>query len=379
MSIHLHLYYSNWTNESRAIRSANLAFESGFASHILFLGHHDFNLPSKEKFSKFITIIRFKLLPNSYKKRIIRILSLPLWYIKCLLHSSQKDISLIVSHSLASLPIAVILSKICSTPLVYDAHELETERNGWSPFICSIASLVERLLFSYVDHTLVVNNSIKEYYQNKYPFRKITTIRNIPDNIILENRSELKRRLNLNSNNLLFLYCGNVVREGRMLDTYLEVFTRLEDPFVLLILGDGKDWNYYESRTKYIKNIILQKAVPQEKLVNYISGADIGLCIFDTSSLSYFYSLPNKIFEYAQARLIIFVGPGKELKNFGTTHPATFVLESIDSNSLFHYFSSWNHDKVTYNKKLLKNYTPPFWQQEQIKLNLVFTSLLIKD
>lgn len=60
--------------------------------------------------------------------------------------------------------------------------------------------------------------------------------------------------------------------------------------------------------TKVYKNIFFQPAVPHN-IPDYTSSADVGISsLVDLSScLSYYYSLPNKIFEYLMAELPIIV------------------------------------------------------------------------
>jgi glycosyltransferase involved in cell wall biosynthesis len=43
--------------------------------------------------------------------------------------------------------------------------------------------------------------------------------------------------------------------------------------------------------------------VPQNVLLSYTASADIGVSLIENACLSYYYSLPNKLFEYQQAGL----------------------------------------------------------------------------
>jgi glycosyltransferase involved in cell wall biosynthesis len=46
-------------------------------------------------------------------------------------------------------------------------------------------------------------------------------------------------------------------------------------------------------------------AVPHEKVVSIAKSADIGLCLIQNVCLSYYYCLPNKLFEYCFAEIPI--------------------------------------------------------------------------
>jgi glycosyltransferase involved in cell wall biosynthesis len=50
-------------------------------------------------------------------------------------------------------------------------------------------------------------------------------------------------------------------------------------------------------------NIHLHAAVPHDEVVSLVASADYGLCLVENVSLSDYYCLPNKLFEYCFARL----------------------------------------------------------------------------
>ena len=55
------------------------------------------------------------------------------------------------------------------------------------------------------------------------------------------------------------------------------------------------------------ERVIFHPAVPHDELQYYTGMADVGLCNIENVCLSYYYSLPNKLFEYIQA-LVPIVG-----------------------------------------------------------------------
>ena len=53
--------------------------------------------------------------------------------------------------------------------------------------------------------------------------------------------------------------------------------------------------------------VIFFGKVPQGELFNLTAGADVGLSIIENVSLSYYYALPNKLFEYIMADVPVIV------------------------------------------------------------------------
>ena len=59
MSKHLHIYFSPWLHESRAFRAGKLAFQTGYASQIDYIGYSQSSLPPVEHKSSFERIILY--------------------------------------------------------------------------------------------------------------------------------------------------------------------------------------------------------------------------------------------------------------------------------------------------------------------------------
>ena len=91
--------------------------------------------------------------------------------------------------------------------------------------------------------------------------------------------------------------------------------------------------------------------VPIESLWKYTASADIGISLEEDLGLNYKYALPNKLFDYIQARLPVVISDLPEMKTIVTKYnigkvletrtpenlAATFrnVIESLKNNSSF--------------------------------------------
>src|SRR5690606_29052144 len=80
----------------------------------------------------------------------------------------KKNIKVVNVHSLGLLPLGYVLKKLYKAKLVYDAHELETETNGSKGFRQKLSKWLEKKLIHKADMTLVVSESIADWYANEY-------------------------------------------------------------------------------------------------------------------------------------------------------------------------------------------------------------------
>ena len=65
----------------------------------------------------------------------------------------------------------------------------------------------------------------------------------------------------------------------------------------IVYLGYGSEKTNYLSYQKY-NNIHIHDAAEHQQVVSLAQSADVGLCLIENISLSDYYCLPNKLFEY---------------------------------------------------------------------------------
>jgi glycosyltransferase involved in cell wall biosynthesis len=373
---HLHLYYCAWTNESRAWREGASSLRHGLAKQITYVGYRSGELPEAQTREEGQLIYRIGAAPVAPgSSRWLRAASLPRWWRACLRDIDLANVDLIVAHSLAALPVALALKRRAGVGLVYDAHELETERAGWSWGIRRIARFFEKRLIRRCDHTFVVSDAIKDWYLDAYPGLAITTVRNIADTKMVSEASSLRETLKIAAETLVYTYCGAITRE-RGLEELVDVFCDIGNEYALVLVGDGPALNELKGRASGAENIYFHPAVPVERLVNLISGADVGVFVTASASLSYRYCLPNKVFEYAAAKLPMLLGDGPELLRFTQEYPAARTAAS-NRAALHEAITTWARDEIRAARSAIQ-YTPPTWRDEEHLLIKVFKDVQSK-
>ena len=105
------------------------------------------------------------------------------------------------------------------------------------------------------------------------------------------------KKYNISSEKTIFIYVGNLGK-GRGIETILETFKDKELNADIVFLGFGELSEKIKATSKNFSNIHLHDAVNHEKVSTLLRSADVGLCIIENVSLSDYYCLPNKLFEY---------------------------------------------------------------------------------
>lgn len=87
--------------------------------------------------------------------------------------------------------------------------------------------------------------------------------------------------------------------------------------------------------------------VPYRQLVETLNEYDVGVFLLPPSTFNYRWALPNKVFDYVQARLGVIVGPSPEMAEFVTSRHLGVVTRDFTSASLARVIEGLSIDSVT--------------------------------
>lgn len=376
MRLNLHIYPSAFKNESRILRETRSIIELGLSDTIFIAATWEKGLPEKESITDKIEVNRLKSVFNRFRKGGIWDMLRYFAFMVLIVfrYRGKRRPGIVNSHSLSVLFAGVVFKVLYGARLIYDAHELETERSGVHGYRQKIAKVVERFLIGRCDKVIVVCDKIGEWYLQTYPFLqgKITVIRNIPDTITAEPVADanLKHEFNIPEHELLFVYQGGFFK-GRGIETMLQVFEEIADKH-LVFIGYGP---YQEIITNYAErcaNIHVKAAVPPSRLIAYTKTADCGISLIENISLSYYYSLPNKVFEYAMSGVPLIVSNFPEMSNFVNSYQIGWAV-SPDIDGLRVKIAELNQGHLEAVKSnFIRVYNEVSWQIEEKKLIKVY-------
>lgn len=236
--------------------------------------------------------------------------------IKMIFSSLKKRPSVVHCNDTLVLPLGVLIKVIVGAKVVYDAHELESDRNGLSKMLSVLTLKAEKLLWPMVDALIVVSPSIESWYKANIGSKQTEVILNSPllSESSVVSQDYLRKTFSIPKGSKIFLYIG-IFGKGRGLDLLLDVFG---DPSVqssLVFLGYGEMATKLKEVASLKSNIYVHEAVPHEKVVPIASSADFGLCLIEKVSLSDYFSLPNKLFEYSFSGLPILASEFPDIKS----------------------------------------------------------------
>ena len=203
------------------------------------------------------------------------------------------------------LPLGVMVKAFTGAKLIYDAHELESDRNGLTKTLGKLTLFVEKVLWRYIDALIVVSPSIEKWYIDNIGGKYSEVILNSPvlkDDELVNANSYLREHFSIPKESKIFLYVGGLVH-GRGIELLTEVFKSSDIKSSLVFLGYGVLSDELKKISNNTSNIYVHDAVAHEQVVSIAKSADVGLCLIQNVSLSDYYCLPNKLFEYCFAEI----------------------------------------------------------------------------
>jgi glycosyltransferase involved in cell wall biosynthesis len=282
----------------------------------------------------------------------------------------QAKVDIIVANDLDTLVSCWLAAKIRRKVLVFDSHELFTEVPELAdrPLIKGVWGVNEKLFIRGVDFGYTVSKPIQEYYLKKYN-SDFTLVRNV-GLFRFENNHQF------NGQNKIIIYQG-ALNKGRGIELMLNSMQYL-DEFVLWIVGDGDIVN--ELKELAVKLGLGEKAVfigrvPLDSLYKYTSKAYIGVSLEEDLGLNYRYALPNKIFDYIQARVPVVVSDLPEMKNLVKKYKIGEALKNRSPKELadtIKKLSEKGERRKELNRNLELAARDLCWQREEEKIILLY-------
>lgn len=186
---------------------------------------------------------------------------------------------------------------------IYDSHEIMSEYvykpniigkfNRWSVIMTENIYLKK-----YIDAVIAVCEYEKDMFNNRYGFNKVSILRNIAENDIdVKNCKDLYEYIHVTNEKRIVMYEGTIVK-GKSCDLLLKAAEQFNDNIILVFAGHGNMVEMIIEEEKKRSNIRYLGDLDQDTLVSFIRQSTLGLCLIQNINNSYYYSLPNKLWDF---------------------------------------------------------------------------------
>ncbi len=299
-------------------------------------------------------------------------------YIKMFFISLKFWPKIIHANDWYVLPLAVVIKKICRSKILYDAHELESEANGVSSEMRILIKFVERILWRHVDIFVTVSPSIAAWYEKEYGFKKTYLILNSPE-IAPRHQSKkeedyFREKFRIKSDSTIFLYMG-AFEIGRGIERLIKIFEALDEKASIIFMGSGSLEGYIKASCEANNNMYLHSPVPHDQITKIACSANYGFCLIENVSLSDYYCLPNKFFDYIFSDIPVIASNFPDMREIIEKYDVGYCATDTDSE-LKNLISSLNVNKINKTSPHLINLVELGWEAQAAKLNSAYLELV---
>ena len=323
--------------------------------------------------------------PREYKTKRLHLLFAkgPLFYaefnFRLLLFLLFSPTDVLLANDLDALAANFLAAKFKNIPLVYDSHEYFTEVPELigRPRAKRIWEWLERKMVPKLKYAYTVCESIAKIYEEKYgtPFR---VVRNLPNSRIYQiNKAPNK----IDDDDIKTILYQGALNIGRGLEQAIRAMKYL-DNVQLNIIGDGdikSDLEKLVAKLNLNNKVKFAGRLPLEELSKLTPQADLGLSIEEDLGLNYRYALPNKLFDYIQAKVPVLVTNFPEMAAVVNQYQIGAITNSLEPKELAETIERALTDEKIRNKwkkNLEMASSELVWENEEKILKELFLNLI---
>lgn len=256
----------------------------------------------------------------------------------------DREFDLVVANEARAMAFALRVAK--GAPVVADMHEWAPEERA---HVRSWRLLVKPFMTQQCEKYLpkmaavtVVNDSIGKLYLDRFGV-KTHTVRNASAFRDLSPSEVPDDRIRL-------VHSGGAV-PGRNIEALIEAVRGLDDRFTLdLYLVPARDGGKYLGTLRELiggdERITLHPPVPTTELVDTLNAYDVGIYSLPPLTANHRLMLPNKIFDFIQARLGVVFGTAPETDRLINEHKLGLVVPDTSAQAMRDTLATLTVEKV---------------------------------
>ncbi|MCJ7463932.1 MAG: glycosyltransferase [Thermoplasmata archaeon] len=259
----------------------------------------------------------------------------------------ERDFDLVISHDLVLLPLAFIVRK--GAKVLFDARELYQYQREDDLMWRMLRQPIYRYLcvryLSRCDEITTVSESIAEEYHRAYG-KKPEVVLSLPERHELVPSPVQEEKIRM-------IHHG-AAAVPRRIEQMIELMDYVDGRFsldLMLIPETRAYWNRLVAMVDGKSKVRIIPPVPMQEIVQFVNRYDVGLFLCKPTTRNLELMLPNKLFEFIQARLAVAIGPSVEMRKIVEKYDCGIVAPDFEPQSLAKALNALNPKKLRYYKQ----------------------------
>ena len=257
---------------------------------------------------------------------------------------------LILANDIEALPLAVRLAGVA--PVTFDAHEYAPRQFDnslrWRVFLQPYRAYLCRAYIPRTAAMFTVCQGIADQYRRDTGVTPMV-LTNAPEyHDIRPNLRSAGEGASQGAAKIRMIHHGGA-SPPREIERMIAAVRHLDERFELdfLLVPGSKDYiSHLEEMARPDPRIRFLPPVPMRELVRFSSAYDIGVFLVPPTTFNLRHTLPNKFFEFIQARLAVAVGPSPEMARIVEQNDCGVVAADFTPEALAAALRGLDHAQI---------------------------------
>ncbi len=263
----------------------------------------------------------------------------------------QEKIDVIIANDIDTLPIALGIAKKSKAKVLFDAHEYhprEIEDNPeWVQREQPYKTWLCKEYIPQADYMTTVCDGIAQEYAKNF---------GVAPEVITNATSFYDLTPTITDAKHIKLIHHGICSPSRKIELMIEMINYLDERFTLdlILVHDIYTKPYYDKLVEsaiHNNRIQFKPPVATREIPNHTNQYDIGVFILAPINLNYHYALPNKLFEFVQARLALAIAPSPEMTKYVHKYDLGIVADDYTPQNLAAKLNALTQEQIMYYKQ----------------------------
>ena len=310
-------------------------------------------------------------------------------YIVLIIRTAKLNADVLSCHDLSALHMAYLATwwKRKRPKLIYDSHEFELGRIGSRTNLQNVyVKHLERFLIRRCAFSIMVSDSIADEVQKIHKLKqRPIVVRSTPEKWAVDpeetkkKRQELLDRFTDSRVEHIMMFHGNL-GNGNGLEMTVPTLQKFKDIGIVLMGAQGSKGLVRkiqeESKEAGVEGrLLIIPPVDITELWKYSGAADVEMMAIEPVSKSYYYSLPNKLFESIQSETPVIASDLPEMKRIVEGYRIGLLCSPCDMRAFCDCVDRMLTDRELYSackQNILKAKEDLCWEKEKQVLKDAF-------
>ncbi len=292
----------------------------------------------------------------------------------------EADTAVVIAHHMKNLPAGAILAKMIGKKLVFNAHEYYPEQfmehDGWQ----KQRKVLNRIGHSFLNDCykiFTVCRGILDRYQQVFGLDN-------DKQILVTNATKYYNLTPTSVGNKIKLIHHGIANRNRQLEMMIEVADHVDKDrfeFYYMLVPSPHDVAYFDYLKEEIEkkpNCFLLEPVSTTEIATKINQYDLGFYLYNNKeNFNMQHYLPNKLYEFIQARLGVVIGPYVEMERIVNEYDIGVVAQENNTREVARILSAITKEDVfKYKNNTMKAAEALKGENEIQKMATVFSEIV---